>query len=193
MFRNHAFRLSLLAIGLLTLSAVRVAEANPADHTTSAVHLFSDGSAVAGAWSTLVRNQAGVSMTIHTTGLTARDAVTVWWVVFNNPSACASGVPGIARCGEGDLFAAAVNASVLYATGHVIGGHGIGDYGAHLALGDASGALFGPGLVDPLGADIHLVVRTHGPASPGVVDDQIHSFDVCNLICTDLQFAVHEP
>jgi hypothetical protein len=38
-----------------------------------------------------------------------------------------------------------------------------------------------------------LVVRDHGPATPGVVNDQIHTFAACNPTCTDLQLSVHSP
>jgi hypothetical protein len=37
-----------------------------------------------------------------------------------------------------------------------------------------------------------LVVRDHGPADPGRVNQQIHTFDdVCNPTCTDLQISMH--
>jgi hypothetical protein len=36
-----------------------------------------------------------------------------------------------------------------------------------------------------------LVVRDHGPADPGRVDEQIHTFGVCNPTCTDLQMSMH--
>ena len=61
--------------------------------------------------STLVRNDNGVAMTIHTVGLPAGTADTVWWVIFNNPSACSHGMGGL-RCGAGDLSVPAVKASV---------------------------------------------------------------------------------
>jgi hypothetical protein len=34
--------------------------------------------------------------------------------------------------------------------------------GGHLAANDASQALFGPGLTDPEGADVHLVLSQNG-------------------------------
>jgi hypothetical protein len=176
----------------MLIVASGVAHAGPG---TSDVRLFSDGSAVPGAWSSLVTNGAGASMTLHTTGLTPGDVVTVWWVVFNAPQNCTHG-EGPYRCGPGDLppFGGDGSAepSLLYATGHVIGGSGTARYGAHLAVGDTSGALFGPGLTNPLGADIHLVLHDHGPADPAIVAAEIHSFGVCNLVCTDVQFSVHE-
>ena len=176
----------------MLIVASGIAHAGPG---TSDVRLFSDGSAVPGAWSSLVTNGAGASMTLHTTGLTPGDVVTVWWVVFNAPQNCTHG-EGPYRCGPGDLppFGGDGSAepSLLYATGHVIGGSGTATYGAHLAVGDTSGALFGPGLTNPLGADIHLVLHDHGPADPAIVAAEIHSFGVCNLVCTDVQFSVHE-
>jgi hypothetical protein len=40
---------------------------------------------------------------------------------------------------------------------------------------------------------VHLVVRDHGPAKPGMIVEQIHTFDdFCNPTCTDLQMSVHE-
>src|SRR5262245_30216980 len=69
---------------------------------TADVRRFSDGSVVTGAWSALITNASGASMTLHTTGLTAVDAVTVWWVVFNAPENCSHG-EGPYRCGPGDL------------------------------------------------------------------------------------------
>jgi hypothetical protein len=36
------------------------------------------------------------------------------------------------------------------------------------------------------------VVHDHGPAKPGQVDEQIHTFGACNPGCTDLQMSVHQ-
>jgi hypothetical protein len=182
---------------MLAAAAVLVGTSGAAEATsgTSVVQRFSDGSVVAGAWSSLVTNVSGASMTLHTSGMAPGDVVTIWWVVFNAPQNCTHG-EGPYRCGPGDLPPyggdGSAEPSVLYATGHVIGGSGVGNFGAHLTAGDTAGALFGPGLTNPLGADIHLVVHDHGPADPAIVAQQIHSFGVCNLVCTDVQFSVHE-
>lgn len=63
----------------------------------------------------------------------------------------------------------------LPAAGHVISESGIAGYGSRLGKGDTAGALFGPGLLNPETADIHLVIRTHGPAEGGMTNDEIHS------------------
>jgi hypothetical protein len=182
----------VLATSAMLMGATGVAHAGAG---TSDVRRFSDGSAVPGAWSRLVTTRSGASMDLHTSGLTPGDVVTVWWVVFNAPQNCTHR-EGPYRCGPGDLPPyggdGSAQPSVLYATGHVIGGSGASNFGAHLVVGDTSGALFGPGLTNPLGADIHLVLHDHGPADPAIVAAEIHSFGVCNLVCTDVQFSVHE-
>jgi predicted small secreted protein len=175
-----------------------------ADHSESGVYWFHDGSPVEGSRSTLVRNDAGVSMTLQTNQLVAGDAVTMWWVVFNDPSACSDGV-----CDEDDVLPPGVNPAaqvgVLYAAGNVIGASGRGNFGARLGMGDDEGLLFGHPLTAPRGAEVHLIVRSHGPAVPGMIPEQIHSFGggcseatggppgADGFDCYDPQFAVHKP
>ena len=187
--------LFLLAVLAATLVAAPV-QAAPAIHQVSNVAQFMTPTLVPGASATLVRNDTGVGMTLHTSGLTPGDAVTVWWVIFNNPQYCTHGMFG-ARCGVGDLIVFGgdprVDSSLLYAAGHVIGADGVGNYGGRLREGELTrDTVFGPGIVDSRTADVHLVVHDHGPAQPGIVNDEIHSFGVCNPTCTDIQAAAFE-
>ena len=165
-------------------------------HNSTSVHLFSDGSVVSGASSSLVRNGAGARFGVSTSGLEPGHAVTVWWVIFNEPENCLHGHDGVA-CGAGDLppFGGDDSAvtSVLYAAGNVTGGSGRVTLSGHLSVGDTDGALWGPGLIDPWGAEIHLVVRDHGEKAPGQTDDAIHDFGTCTPECTAVQFAIHTP
>ncbi len=159
------------------------------------------------AFSTLVINAKGASVSLSTSGLPAGDVVTIWWVVFNHPEFCAGVSPGHPfRCGLSDLLPSGgdprIESSAFYATGHVIDETGIAEFGAYTKVGAPSGqVLFGDGLTNPSGADIHFVVHDHGPAIPGMVDFMIHSFGggCSNLppmtgpnFCQDLQFSVHE-
>lgn len=145
---------------------------------------------VPGASSTLVRTKDGITVTIHTSELDPGAAYTVWWVIFNNPENCVGG------CGEDDLFRNGANASVVWATGHVIGNNGVGNFAAHLKEEDnPSGlVLFGPGLQDAEGAAVHLIVRTHGQPIPGVVNEQISTVNggCPPNTCADQQFGIHE-
>ena len=159
--------------------------------TRSNVYRFADGSQVAGAYSVVDTTEAGARMRVQTSDLPAGHAVTVWWVIFNDPQHCSHPEGGL-RCGLGDLPPyggddSAVT-SVVYAAGHVIGDSGRSTFAGRLATGDSEGALWGPGLINPTTADIHLVVRDHGPKQ----DPEIHAFGSCNPTCTNVQFSPHE-
>ena len=156
---------ALTLIGLLSI--VIVSRAGAATQTTSPVATFAG--AVVGN-STLTRTASGVSFSLQTTGLQAGHAVTVWWMVFNP---------------DGSV-------SVQYAAGHVIDEGGAAEFGGYLQVGDTDGVINdGPGLLDATAANVVLVVRDHGPADPGRVNQQVHTFDVCNPTCTDLQMSMH--
>jgi hypothetical protein len=153
----------------------------------------------------LVRTPQGLSLNLHTTDLTPHNAYTVWFVVFNFPGACED-VP-VAGCDPSDLFVENAMATVLWGNGHIVGGNGKGNFGAHLAVGDISGDTFplelpgdGVGLINPMGAQVIIVVRSHGPKIPGLVDGQISMFNGVGCAdlppvdnpdaCEDQQFAV---
>jgi hypothetical protein len=156
---------ALALVGLL--SVVVVSRAGAATKTTSPVATFAG--AVVGT-STLTRTASSVSFSLSTTGLEAGHAVTVWWMVFN-PNG---------------------SVSVQYAAGHVVDEGGAAEFGGSLQEGDTDGVINGgPGLLDALGANVVLVVRDHGPADPGRVNEQIHTFSACNPTCTDLQMSMH--
>lgn len=154
---------------------------------------FGSGVPVPGSAATLLRDPSGVTMTLRTTGLAA-GAYTTWWVVFNHPEKCSGGV-----CGEDDLppfgGSPTVQASVLFATGHVVAANGVANFGAWLGAGDTGGALFGPGLVNIYTAEIHNVVRYHGSVDPAYMPAQINSFNggCPPNTCGNVQAAVHQP
>lgn len=184
---------ALLGIGLAVALLAAPAAASPGTENT--LYRFVDGQPVATSAASLRTNASGATMSLRTAELD-RGAYTVWWVVFNHPEHCTDPYSPDIECGEGDLFAEAVQASVLYATGNVVGGSGRSGFGAHLKTDDTSSALFGPGLTNPTQAEIHAVLRTHGPVIPGMVHEQTHSFnggcepgDPNEGLCDDLQFT----
>ena len=165
-----------------------------AAESMSAVYRFADGSAVEGSSSVLTRSMDGVSTTFLTTA-TPGDAYTIWWVVFNDPEHCTGGV-----CDDDDVLPPPGNVqagvSVLYASGRVADMMGKAEFGARLKVGDTSGAVFGPGLMDSVNAEIHVVLRTHGQAmaDPTMLHEQISTFNggCPPSDCVDEQFAVHQ-
>src|SRR5262249_9302124 len=120
---------------------------------------FSDKNVIPGGGSLLMRTSEGVYMSLHSFGLTPGTAVTAWFAFFNNPKKCAT-----SPCTPADFTNAEAEPSLVNATGRVVGSDGTADFGAFKAVGDTTGAAFGPGLLKPFKAEIHLAVRTHGPA-----------------------------
>lgn len=148
--------------------------------------------------STLHRNKNGITVNFKANGLHP-GAYTIWWVIWNNPLKCAS--PG--ACNEGDFNRFAdVEVEVMYAGGHVVGKNGKGNFSAHLNVNDASGSIneefFG---LPPFGglqagktfsSEVHVVLRTHGPVVPGLVDEQIGSYGGgCDVPLLNLPFTVY--
>jgi hypothetical protein len=128
---------------------------------------------VEGAWAHLVRNAEGISYELHATKLTPGHAYTLWQVVVNNPSACAT-----QPCAASDIFGnPAANAQVSYAAGHIVGASGQGTFGGSQRVGPIpEGWLADRGLVDPVGAEVHLVVDDHGPALAEFLPGMIHTY-----------------
>ena len=131
--------------------------------SSRSVIIMATGVKVPSAGSSLSRNSEGVYFTFNTTGLTPGNVYTIWMAVFNNPKACATN-----PCSPADFPNLDVDASLLNTGGKIIGADGTAVYGAYREVGDVTGARpmtgTGNGIVDPLRAEIHLVVRSHGPA-----------------------------
>ena len=209
------FGIAAASIAAVALFASQGALAGEME-TKTAMHRYSDKAVIDDTEATLMRMDHGVSTTVNTVGLKAGDAVTMWWVVFNQPQNCSD-----AKCGENDVFNLDANEklilnddgkppfnkaaheaaqiSVTYANGHVIDAGGKAKFRGQLPVGDTTQTLFGPGLVDSMKAEIHLVLRTHQQAKPGQVDAMTYTLNggcaakFPNEPCEDLQFTVFMP
>lgn len=181
---------SLLTATLLT-QKVQPVMADSAKTSGAPIITLPGLATVPGTGSMVVRNRDAVSMTMHTADLVPGYAYTAWWVIFNQPQKCAT-----SPCGEPDLFMPEVNASVLYAAGQIAGDDGTANFGSFRATSDTTDALFGPGVLNTRRAEIHLVVRSHGPASPdpAILAAQVGSFDggCPPNTCEDVQATVHQ-
>lgn len=201
-----------LLIGTLLAGGSAPASAGPPSREE--VRTFpGPGSVVAGADATLIRHGDGISFTFTGAGLTAGNAYTIWFVAFNSPEACTApmtdGATAISLCGVADLLADRGDPTAVWSAGHVVGGSGKATWGGRLAAGDISGCTergqlaCNDGLTDPHGAEVHLVLRTHGPMIPELVNEQIHSFNEgCYpgqpnagppAPCTNVQYAAFMP
>jgi hypothetical protein len=180
-------------IMLAIAGAVTSADTVLRTYQTKNVFQFGNPANLMPGGATLYRAKQAVEMRVATGGLMANSSYTVWWVIFNNPAACT--VP----CGMDDLGNPNVMASVLYAAGFVTGTGNTGNVTAHLETGPPASGVdveLGNGLEpgNGLGAEIHLVVRTHGTTTPGIVDLQIGSFNGgCTPTCANVQAAMFPP
>ncbi|MDT8342672.1 MAG: hypothetical protein RQ751_14270, partial [Longimicrobiales bacterium] len=128
----------------------------------------------------LNRNRNGATFTYRAAELEPGHTYTVWWVVFENPAAC-----GEDGCNGADLLTEGVGGTVFGpAAGGIAGEDGRATFaGSSLTPPSEVLDLNGDGvpdgdgsLDDTQGAEVHLVVRDHGPAIPGRVPEQIGSF-----------------
>jgi hypothetical protein len=189
-------RLTALGAALaftLTITGAAFAAGGGSPTGTSGVFTIGPGHSfiadIDGAESTLVRTPNGISVSLQTSGLPAGHAVTMWALIFNDPNACGTG-----GCHEmnGDLNVPAVQGSVYRVTGHVVGASG--SFAGVVPVGDAANAVRGPGLLDPYGAEIHLIVRDHGVAGTGdLLQQQFNNISpaFCNVACADIQESIH--
>ena len=183
---------ALLVAGLLTVTVgVGSAMAGPASRSVQPIANLWDPATVVGV-ATLVRTDAGLSATIRSSDLPAGQAITMWFIVFNNPSACAS------TCGLWDLlFNLDAEGDFLVGAGAVTGASGTGAFGGHLAVGDTDGSAFPEigmpdrpiGLSNPWGAQVTILLHSHGPAMTGKdLVSQITSFTGgCSVFQGDLE------
>lgn len=165
------------------LDASRMNASAPASMVQSAtVHWLSDLSDVEGATAQFTRTNSGAAYSFRTTGLEKGHVVTMWWVIFNNPDECENPNPTLeAACGIPDLFNGDVEASVMGGDGNIVGGSGRSTLAGHLREGQLKTfhpAFRGtPGLVDAMRAEVHLVLRSHGPAIPGMIEEMRTTFE----------------
>lgn len=127
----------------------------------------------AGAEAQLVRRADGISFSLRAAELPAQHAYTLWLVVVNNPAACDP-----SPCTAPDIINnPATSSQVVYGAGHVAGASGRAAFSGARTVGDIpEGWLAGRGLIDPFGAEVHLVVNDHGPVLDGYMPEMIRTY-----------------
>lgn len=136
-----------------------------ADHV-----LFNTETIVEGA-TTLVRDlrDGSVVATVTSRALTPDTAYSIWWAIFNEPQYCAT--PYDCKVTDLEVFGGdpQVRASVFWGGGFVADALGSGNTVMTLRKGRTARERFAQtkdyGLANVGGAEIHVVLRSHGPAS----------------------------
>jgi hypothetical protein len=202
------------AVAVVLLALPQAALAGPTDKQP--VVDFESGEQITGAFTKLDRTADGVASKIRTS-VAAGHAFTVWYVIFNESSACSDGM-----CGEDDIFTEsgdfnvpqieATRLSVVWGSSGGVsnsagrisldGGLAVGEVpggAGQVLIGKAEdGAIVGLGVTTGLeapDAEIHLVIQDHGVAheDPALLAQQTSSFmGACNPDCVDVQFSVHK-
>ncbi|MEN8041214.1 MAG: hypothetical protein ABFR95_06880 [Actinomycetota bacterium] len=197
---RRATMLALAAVMMVVASAAPVAATNDATHQQADIHPFPgaadlDPSGDSYRSASLVRTDSGISFRMQTDSLTPGDVVTIWYVIFNNPGECINAAAASGpRCDLPDLFTGAdIGLSVMWAAGSIVDGNGAAAWAGHIREGQLNVGHpmlgNGDGLTDARGAEVHLVVHTHGPARAGYIGDQLHSFETDGDVVADLQAA----
>ena len=134
----------------------------------------------------LNRTFKDVRVTVEARGLdNPNTPYTAWWVVFNNPAACTGGAAG-GECGPQDLGNADADTAVFHAAGYFSSANSTAGFEAELTSGripQGTAVVLndddGIGLEknNGLGAEIHVVIRSHGATVPGSVGTQLTVFN----------------
>ncbi len=193
MQRCKSFAIVTLLAGAFSLPAAPLVQADPSNKISIEPLLVIPGlTVVPGTGSTLVRTQDAVGATVHAAGLTPGNVYTFWVTTFNYPKHCAT-----TPCSAADVPNPEVQASLNFGASQIAGEDGTVDFTAYRAVGDLTGVFLGPGLLEPRKAQIHLVVRNHGPASadPAVLHQQLSMFNggCPPNTCVNAEVAIHLP
>ena len=129
-------------------------------------------------WSALRRSQSRVQIRMEAGDLVPGSISTLWAVVFNNPIAC------VDECDDPDLFDnPATRPDLMYVAGGVANRTGKARFAGQITVGDLSDSILGLfgangyGVEDGHTAEIHLVVRSHGPGLAGLRQAQMSTFN----------------
>lgn len=166
----------LAAPALVSLDAA-AATARPQSVDTAPLFDFGTTQPPRHGTTTLIRNADGIAVTVDTRHLRRNSAHTFWIVIFNVPTQCADGIGG---CAAADLANPDVQPSLAFGGALITDDSGRMRVSSGLDVGVAPGPPgpdipqrfgFGPGLLFPFTAEIHIVIQDH----LGLDLDQIHA------------------
>ena len=196
-----AFTLALIGLVGAFIVTSNEAQAGNAHYQAKNMVLLPDLTPAAGA-ATLTRTNTGISYAVYTSGLTP-GANTIWIVIFNKPENCMAGGPGV--CMGPDLDNPAVQGSVVAGSGYIVGADGIANFVGSLEKGSPPTGIqvnvpagTANGLKHPKKAEIHLVVRQHGPVDDmGGAVTQLTTFEspatcINPEVCINVQAVIFE-
>ena len=160
--RRTVALISAVGLSVAALASGSIAVGAGVMKNEGAVHTVPSLAPVAGASVDSRVTPGGANLSIHTNGLVAGNAYTLWSISFSNPQACLNGMDG-RMCGPGDDGPGPQGFAVNFVGGHIVGGSG------HLTI---SGQVE---IDNAAGAEYHLVVADHGVKDPSLLPGQIRT------------------
>ncbi len=172
----------------------------------SRVYEMGTDAQIRNAYSRIIRKERGVMGEFRSPGLNPSEVYTLWMIIFENPELCSDG-----QCGsddivdsngklmvnpDGSIGTPGVNVSSLWVDGTISDPIGRAAFRIRVEKNQAPGeVLYGPGLTDPIGSEIHFVARTHGERLPGRINEQLSTLaGGCDVNqCQNQQYAIHLP
>ncbi|GAA0858367.1 hypothetical protein [Aliiglaciecola litoralis] len=98
------------------------------------------------------------------------EAFSLWAFIFNDPSACVGGGPGI--CTGADARNGTPGAGAFNVAGHLVAGRVL-QLSGNVTF--SSSPFGGAPLTDPLTAEVHLAIAPHGALQPETMPNQIQT------------------
>lgn len=156
------------------------------------------------AYSHLIRTDNGIFGKFHSPAMNPKEVYTLWMVVFENPEYCSDG-----NCGsddisdkngqrivnpDGSIGTPGVNVSAMWISGTISDKYGNGTIRINVEEGQSPGeVLYGPGLTDASGSEIHFIIRTHGAVLEDQIEAQLSTLKGgCNInACANQQYSIH--
>lgn len=117
-----------------------------------------DGATVADSSASLERFEDRVELELTTHELEPGHVYSVWMMITNDPAQNA-------------------DTSMLGTAGGVADDNGSATFLVTRMINDLEGVAFGPGLTNPLEAEITIILRTHGPVIDDSLDEQLSSMN----------------
>jgi hypothetical protein len=162
---------------------------------TTALRSLATFQPIQGSSATLDRKGNRHEVSAHAVQLPSGHIVALFYVAFNDPQNCTNPIPGMSQCSQPDSTNPATDASLLWADGDQADSRGKANFSATIGLGTAGAPgeiLFGRGLIDVNGSEVHYLVRDKGLPIAGRETEQATTYGGgCDVAtCQDLQFAI---
>jgi len=186
------FGLLLIAVSVLGISPQSEAQEGPKQtFQIMALHPTPGSIDPATGAIRLTRTRNEIWASVLVTDLDPNSAFTMWGVIFNRPEECITNPAGPVRCSMLDLAAVPnpARASAFNVGAFVTGAvNGTANVSLHIRSGappEGIFLLFGEGALNDngvkpglhegngFGAEVHLVIRTHGAIMPGSITQQL--------------------